>query len=469
MIVDSEDTADLLNLTADEIMKPAFEIGVTSYELKNNTGKINVTAQAQVEDATVCMYLKDSSQKESSKGKLSKEFTLYEGNNCIVVEVTAVDGKTKKVYELNVDARGLVYASDVIDAGSLEGITNVKAQAGYGNITLDTNVDGNAKILLVDENGSKVAFDKGLGAHASSEIIYTLEDGHEFQYFEAYAGVDYAKYSYDASTVSFEVWVDGQKAYDSAELLGGPVRATTPMQFVQVDVTGAREVELITKEVDTNAYDHSEWADACFTRSLGEKPEVEEKVSVTEIFSDVQLCWYTDAVQYAYDNGLMKGIEGTTRFEPELSATKAQVVQVLYNMEGQPEVTDNKVFTELKDVDTSEWYASAVAWAYNTGVITGETHSKRFNPNASVTREQLALIMYRYAKYKGFDTSASSDFAGLENGENTSDWALDGVKWAVSAGIISGIERDGIKDLAPQSGANRAQLATVLHRFCTMD
>ena len=162
----------------------------------------------------------------------------------------------------------------------------------------------------------------------------------------------------------------------------------------------------------------------------------------------------------------MTGIKGTTQFAPNANITKAQVAQVLYNMEGQPEVTDQKVFTELGDVYAAEWYANAVAWAYNEGVVTGDLNTKKFNPNADVTREQLALMMFRYAQFKKYDTSATTDYAGLVNADKVNNWAADGVNWAVGAGLISGIEKDGVKDLAPQGNASRAQVAAILQRFC---
>ena len=165
-------------------------------------------------------------------------------------------------------------------------------------------------------------------------------------------------------------------------------------------------------------------------------------------------------------NGLMTGIKGTTQFQPNANITKAQVAQVLYNMADQPKVTEKKVFTDLKDVYATEWYANAVAWAYNNSIVTGDINAKKFFPNADVTREQLAIMMYRYAKYKELDTSASSNLAGLKNAENVSNWALEGVKWAVGSGLISGIEKNGVKDLAPQGNATRAQMAAILQRFC---
>ena len=192
----------------------------------------------------------------------------------------------------------------------------------------------------------------------------------------------------------------------------------------------------------------------------------ETSIEVPPIFSDVYTDWYTDYVQYVYDEELMTGIKGTTQFQPNANITKAQVAQVLYNMQGKPSVSSKKVFTELKDVYESEWYANAVAWAFNTGIVTGDTNTKKFNPNADVTREQLALMMFRYAKFKGYDVSATSDFAGLVNADKVADWSMDGVKWAVGAGLISGIEKDGVKDLAPQGNASRAQVAAILQRFC---
>ena len=93
-------------------------------------------------------------------------------------------------------------------------------------------------------------------------------------------------------------------------------------------------------------------------------------------------------------------------------------------------------------------------------------NTKKFNPNADVTREQLALMMFRYAGYKKYDVSATSDYEGLVGAEKISNWAADGVSWAVGAGLISGVEANGVKDIAPQGSATRAQVAAILQRFC---
>jgi surface protein len=205
----------------------------------------------------------------------------------------------------------------------------------------------------------------------------------------------------------------------------------------------------------------------CFPINSVESVTIQKqpKPQITVVFSDVYQDWYTDYVKYVYENGLMTGIKGTERFEPETNITKAQVAQVLYNMDNAQKVENQEVFTVLNDVYEGEWYANAVAWAYNNNIVTGDTNAKKFFPNADVTREQLSIMMYRYAKYKGMDTSATSNLAGLKNAENVSNWALDGVKWAVGSGLIRGIETNGVKDLAPQGNATRAQMAAILQRF----
>lgn len=187
---------------------------------------------------------------------------------------------------------------------------------------------------------------------------------------------------------------------------------------------------------------------------------------VEEYFDDVYTDWYTSYVQFVYGAKLMTGIKGVPKFEPNSNVTKAQVAQVLYNMECQPEVEDRSVFLKLTDVYEAEWYGDAVAWAYETGVVTGDVNEMKFYPNAYVTREQLALMLYRYASYKEFDVTAEGDLSGMKNDWRVNSWALDGVKWAVGMGLISGIDNNGVKDLAPQGNATRAQMAAILQRFC---
>lgn len=201
------------------------------------------------------------------------------------------------------------------------------------------------------------------------------------------------------------------------------------------------------------------------TETITLQLSIADGVDITDIFWDVEQDWYTDYVHYVYCNRLMTGISGTSKFEPDSNITKAQVAQVLYNMSTQFGYA-NEVFQELTDVYRNEWYADAISWAYSHGIITGDTNTKKFYPNSYVTREQLALMLYRYAVYAKEDISKTSDLSGLKHAENVSNWAAEGVKWAVGSGLISGIDKNGVKDLAPQGNATRAQVAAILQRFC---
>jgi hypothetical protein len=251
-------------------------------------------------------------------------------------------------------------------------------------------------------------------------------------------------------------------------------------KFKAIDANGAVDFAAVTEKDLTMALislgfkSETQQPEVTAEPTVTEVPETTEEptetpdsgVDVTKAFSDVHNDWYTDYVSFVYANGLMTGIKGTTEFQPNANITKAQVAQVLYNMENNPLPLNDEVFHVLSDVYDSEWYADAVSWAYSTGIVTGDLNTKKFSPNADVTREQLALMFYRYAEYKKYETKATSDFAGLENADLVADWSETAVRWAVGSGLISGIEKDGVKDLAPQGNATRAQMAAILQRFC---
>ena len=135
------------------------------------------------------------------------------------------------------------------------------------------------------------------------------------------------------------------------------------------------------------------------------------------------------------------------------------VVQMLYNMEGAPEVGENG----FADVDSDKWYADAIAWASNSGIISG-MGDNLFAPEANVTREQLVSILMNFAKYKGYDVSQSgTDLSKYTDSANISNWAADSVDWAVSAGLISGRSDT---ELAPAGTAKRCEAAQMMMFFC---
>ena len=178
-------------------------------------------------------------------------------------------------------------------------------------------------------------------------------------------------------------------------------------------------------------------------------------VDVSDLFIDIAPdAWYKDAVQYAYDNGLMTGTSATT-FEPEATTTRAMIVSILARLEG---VTTAQA-AGFADVDDNDWYATAVNWAANVGVVNGY-EDNTFQPNTAITREQLAAILMNYAAYKGEDVSNRADLTSYTDQPST--WAEEAMSWAVAEGLISGVTNT---ELQPQGNATRAQVAAILQRF----
>ena len=175
-------------------------------------------------------------------------------------------------------------------------------------------------------------------------------------------------------------------------------------------------------------------------------------------FTDVgESDWFYDAVVYAYENGLMDGVgEGT--FAPNATTTRAMVVTILYRLEGEPAVSGDLPFT---DVEASTWYTDAILWAVQNGIVNG-MNDTQFAPGNDLTREQLVTILYRYAQDRGYDVSASVDLSGYPDAGQVQTYAQPAMAWAVAEGIVEGM--DG--NLAPAGNASRAQIATILMRFC---
>ena len=178
-------------------------------------------------------------------------------------------------------------------------------------------------------------------------------------------------------------------------------------------------------------------------------------------FADVaENDWYYDAVQYVSENGLMGGT-ASDRFSPELTTTRAMLITILYRMEGSPAMDDTAWGNPFRDVPSDAWYAAPVCWARMTGVMTGYS-DEVFGPDDPVTREQIAAILYRYARYKGADTTARADLSRYSDAGQISTWAKDAFGWVNARSIINGI---GDSVLAPKSSATRAQVAQILMNY----
>mgnify|MGYP001860898126 CR=1 FL=1 len=250
------------------------------------------------------------------------------------------------------------------------------------------------------------------------------------------------------------------KVSDTKAEKGDTVTITvTPDEGYELD-------KLAVYDKDGDKIDLKDKGDGKYTFEMP-KGDVEIKVSFAAIedetpkanFTDVAAdAWYADAVQYVYENGLMSGTSETT-FSPDLTTTRGMIVTILYRMENEPTVTSTTAFT---DVASDQYYANAVAWAAQNGIVSGTT-ATTFAPNAAITREQMAAILYRYAQFKGYDVSVKADLSVYTDAAQIGSYATDAMAWANGAQLITGTSAT---TLTPAGNATRAQVAAILMRFC---
>lgn len=191
-------------------------------------------------------------------------------------------------------------------------------------------------------------------------------------------------------------------------------------------------------------------------------------MDVSDIYSDVKDdAWYSSGVLFVRANGLMSGNNGL--FNPTADITRAQLVTTLYRLAGEPVVRDTSALTEFSDIAEDKYYTDAVCWAYRNGIVTG--NDGKFNPTGKLTRQQMAAFFYRFSEYMRLDTAAKGDVSSMLNADKVSDYAKVPMEWAVGSGYISGSQVTDVNgnvayDLNPRGNTTRAQVATILMRFC---
>ena len=215
----------------------------------------------------------------------------------------------------------------------------------------------------------------------------------------------------------------------------------------------------------TNAYDFESKITKNITLyAKWEKVEEQEPEDIdthncpSKAFDDLDIdAWYHEAVDYALENGIFKGI-GETTFAPNDKLTRAMLVTVLYRMENEPATNRSIPFS---DIDMGAYYANAVSWAKQNGIVNGVTENK-FAPDESITREQIAAIIMRYAVYKGMETITLEENLHFSDADEISEYAVSSMNWAVGTGLINGKSES---TLAPKDNATRIEVAAILHRF----
>ena len=227
--------------------------------------------------------------------------------------------------------------------------------------------------------------------------------------------------------------------------------------------------EILVKDEDGNEIEVTQNPDGTYTFT---QPDGKVTVTVTFRCDGGELCpghhltdvskdaWYHAAVDYAVEHGIMEGVS-ETEFSPNTEVTRAQAVQILYNLEGQPDVSDENLGYPYEDVNAEEWYGNAVYWARLTGVATGYGDGT-FQPGDNITRQEFAQMLYNYAKYKGYDLTAEGDLSQFPDSGSVANWAETAMSWANGNELINGHD-DGTIDAA--GIGTRAQAASILMKF----
>jgi len=174
-------------------------------------------------------------------------------------------------------------------------------------------------------------------------------------------------------------------------------------------------------------------------------------------FTDLNKHWAVKEIKYVYAKGIMRGTSETT-FEPRETLSRAMLVTMLYRLEKEPKADSKNIFTDVKK---GMWYSDAICWAASNGIVNGYGEGI-FAPNDSITREQMATILYRYAQYKNYDVSKTGDLTVFGDKKEISEWALGALKWANGEKLINGRTRTGI---VPAGNTTRAEAAVMLTRF----
>ena len=189
---------------------------------------------------------------------------------------------------------------------------------------------------------------------------------------------------------------------------------------------------------------------------------LDEKSHELPFTDTIKGAWYQGAVEYVYRNGIMTGTSATT-FEPGTTLSRAMVAQILYNLEGQPDISEENLGYPYEDVDAEAWYGDAVYWARLNGVATGY-EDNTFRPDKAVTREELAQMLYNYAKYKEIILPAVGDLSKFPDGDEVSSWAKTAMSWATGLQVINGYEDNTLR---PSGNTTRAEAASMILGMAT--
>ncbi len=447
-------------------------------EVTSNTATLTVQKAATPIEPKYVRYVVEH-YKQNTDGS----YTLADTEQPIdeIGKTVTATPKTYEGYTYNPNAAGTVVSGTLKAISSPDDIVTLKL---YYDITLYT----------VTVNGS-YAQTTGAGSYAKDATV-TIDagtrSGYTFKGWTSEDGVTFANAGSKQTTFTMPdkavtVTANWKKKSSGGSVFfwdlkfdtngGSKINTVTEWEYSTIDLdeyvpekegykfVGWYADEDLTKKIDEVYLTQDTTVYAKWEKIEEEVPEEPEEVEETEetetiSFKDVKESdWFYEAVSYAVENGLMSGMSEDI-FAPNTPLTREMLAVVLYNVEGQPESTEANTFTDVKG---DMWYTDAILWANENGIIAGYDNGA-YGVGDLITREQFATILYRYAQFKGYDTTqggmAVREFSDYES---ISDYARPAMAWAVNAGIMGGMD-DGT--LMPQGKATRAEAATMLMNFC---
>lgn len=427
----------------------------------------------------------DFSQAESLSGKLVITFDPNNGDNSSRQEVVWSKNGAKLIAPIPKPTKeehtfeGWYYDNKKWDFET--------DKARY-TMTLKAQWEANTYTVTVENDGNGTASAAPASAKMDDkvELIATPKSGYHFKEWEVISGnvkIEDNKFTMPAENVTVKAIFERNASSGGS---GGGGGGTT-YYTLTFETNGGDSMQAIRaargKTLDLSAYtpmrdgyDFGGWyADKALTQRITEiklsgsktvyadwkKREPNEPDAVKNPFADVNAGdWFYRDVLFSYEKGLMSGMD-TAVFAPYANTTRAQIAVIFYRMEGSPAVEGENSFTDVVRDSGTAWFYDAVTWAQQNGIMGGYGNSS-FAPNDPITREQLAAIFYRYAQYKGYDTTQGGmAIREFDDYESISDYAMGAMAWAVNTGLVKGDSNL----LYPKGTATRAEIAALFHRF----
>lgn len=443
-------------------------------------GKTNFERRVFSQETAVLSYLTYAAEHSEEIKELvadAREETIakgatYDEDDVLVLYQTA-SGETQTDYEgtlIQYNMDGTVHSSETDTMALYDNIERSRIRPTAYVIPADLeNID---KILYILDNQGAEYYRLSDGSRATLEQYYYvgpyekrgieagLRDAERVRFSNGAYVIPMDQVAGNVIAMLMEPDVTDSNGYDGSLYQYGVIDYDEEtMNFPIYRYTGDNPRETLVSNSSSGGGSSGGGSSSGNNGSQTEEPDEPSGTQDETVFSDVSSsAWYAEAVNYVYENGLMTGIS-STQFAPNNTLTRAMVVQTLYAMANKPAVSGSENFT---DVSSGDWFADAVTWASANGIVSGY-NATQFAPNDPLTREQLALILYGYAQMRGYNTTQSgTSIQKFTDYGSISAWALEAMDWAVNAGLLSG-KGNGVLD--PTGTATRAEVAQILMNF----